>query len=1211
VATEIAQAYVALIPQFKGVQKEIEREVGGADLSGAGQKSGKSWLGGAAKIMGGAAVAAIGATAGIAIKKGIDRALTLENAEAKLTGLGHSTESVAAIMDNALASVRGTAFGMGDAATVAASAVAAGIKPGEDLTRTLKLAGDAATIAGTDMGSMGAIFNKVAASNKVQMDVINQLHDQGVPALALLADQLGVTAEEASKMASKGEIDFATFQDAMEKGMGGAALKSGETTQGAFNNMMAALGRLGEKAISGVFPKFAGLFTGITGLIDKMGPSVQAFGEWTGVMFDKVSAGAGAIATLLGGEFNASVREALGVEEDSGLVDALLSINAIAGGVKDTLGGVVGILKDGDFNGEAFAWLGSQEDSPLVDTLFRIREGVIAAKDEVAGGLTAMVQAFKDGGNDVTSSGFAGFLEQLGLIGRMLWDSLGPTISALLPQILGLVSAFSPLGLVLDVLTPILPQVGDALAAIAGALTGSLAAILPVVVDLMAALAGTLSGALVAILPTVVNLVKALVGVFSGALVKILPTVVTLISTLAGVIAEILPLLLPLILQGVQVLAQALSGALATALPVIVGLVSSLAGVIAAVLPALVPVIGALLDGLLPVVGALLPPLLSLVQSVLPLLAGVIMALLPAVVPIVQILGKVLTPVIGVLSGVLQFLIGVVSSVITWFVDLVGGADGLKRGVTGAWQGIQAGMTTVWNFIRDWIFAPIKTGVALVGDGFTAAKNVMTGAFDLVKTGVESAWNFMRDKVFDPLKAGVAAVGTAFEGARDVAASAFNKLANLARTPINFILGTVYNDGIRAGFNTIAGAVGLDLRLPVANLAPEFRAATGGVLPGWTPGRDVHHFSSPTGGRLHLSGGEAIMRPEFTRAVGGAAGVARLNAQARSGALGDRSFFLGGVWDNVKNVAGNVGQFVSNAASGVKDMVLNVASFLSDPAEGFKSLITAPMNSLLDTVMAGDLGRMMVEVPKKAISGVIDKALSLIGMSGGGSDLPDMMAAGGWARPSRGRITSAFGPRWGAFHNGTDFAGGGATYAAGAGRVSKVGWNVGYGNTGIGILLNHGGGLETYYGHNPSLSAVRVRPGDTVRPGQHIGQEGATGNVTGVHLHWSAFRGGKAFNPMSLLGSGGGGGRGASLFDNGGWLNPGEYGVNLSSRPEPVFNAEQWDVLKGNLDKPGGGNVFNVKVEATDASTAREIARQQVIALQDEITRAGLMGVGV
>ncbi|MFJ9234384.1 transglycosylase SLT domain-containing protein [Streptomyces anulatus] len=63
------------------------------------------------------------------------------------------------------------------------------------------------------------------------------------------------------------------------------------------------------------------------------------------------------------------------------------------------------------------------------------------------------------------------------------------------------------------------------------------------------------------------------------------------------------------------------------------------------------------------------------------------------------------------------------------------------------------------------------------------------------------------------------------------------------------------------------------------------KKALGGVLPGYTPGRDVHVFSSPTAGELHLSGGEAVMRPEFTAAVG-ADEVNRINAAARAGGVG-------------------------------------------------------------------------------------------------------------------------------------------------------------------------------------------------------------------------------------------------------------------------------------------------------------------------------------
>lgn len=63
------------------------------------------------------------------------------------------------------------------------------------------------------------------------------------------------------------------------------------------------------------------------------------------------------------------------------------------------------------------------------------------------------------------------------------------------------------------------------------------------------------------------------------------------------------------------------------------------------------------------------------------------------------------------------------------------------------------------------------------------------------------------------------------------------------------------------------------------------RKALGGVLPGYTPGQDVHVFSSPTAGELHLSGGESVMRPEWTAAMG-AGEVTRLNHIARTKGVG-------------------------------------------------------------------------------------------------------------------------------------------------------------------------------------------------------------------------------------------------------------------------------------------------------------------------------------
>ena len=185
------------------------------------------------------------ALAGMVIHKGWSRMTQIDEAKAKLSGLGHSAKEVSVIMDNALASVKGTSFGMSEAATTAASAVAAGIKPGQELQRYLTLVGDAATIAGTDMGEMGSIFNKVAANGKISAEEMNQLADRGIPIWQLLADSTGKSMDQVRKDVSAGNIKIKEFQNAIEKGMGGAAQNGGKTVTGAMKNVGAALGRVG------------------------------------------------------------------------------------------------------------------------------------------------------------------------------------------------------------------------------------------------------------------------------------------------------------------------------------------------------------------------------------------------------------------------------------------------------------------------------------------------------------------------------------------------------------------------------------------------------------------------------------------------------------------------------------------------------------------------------------------------------------------------------------------------------------------------------------------------------------------------------------------------------------------------------------------------------------------------------------------------------
>src|SRR5690606_38303734 len=121
-----------------------------------------------------------------------------------------------------------------------------------------------------------------AGTGKIQGEVIAQLGERGIPILQLLADELGVTAGEVSELASKRKVDFADFQNAMEKGMGGAALQSGKTARGAWANMLAAFSRVGEKVVGKHVPTITVAFGKITEWADKIAPAAERAGDALG-----------------------------------------------------------------------------------------------------------------------------------------------------------------------------------------------------------------------------------------------------------------------------------------------------------------------------------------------------------------------------------------------------------------------------------------------------------------------------------------------------------------------------------------------------------------------------------------------------------------------------------------------------------------------------------------------------------------------------------------------------------------------------------------------------------------------------------------------------------------------------------------------------------------------------------------------------------------
>jgi hypothetical protein len=355
---------------------------------------------------------------------------------------------------------------------------------------------------------------------------------------------------------------------------------------------------------------------------------------------------------------------------------------------------------------------------------------------------------------------------------------------------------------------------------------------------------------------------------------------------------------------------------------------------------------------------------------------------------------------------------------------------------------------------------------------FKVAFKAIGKGFELLGSGIKWTW----DKVIKPLfDLFMKVIGDdlvkAFQTGMTLIGQAWDKLKELAKAPIKFVLDTVFNHGLIDGFNWLADKLGMDkiAYIPI----PKGFADGGinspyGVRPGYTPGRDTHTIA--------VSGGEAILRPELTRALG-SDWVYAANARAKRGGVNGARNFL----------------------------------------QGFKD------------------------------GGVF------------------------WPTPGRsvGTPFGKKGPMWSSgYHTGTDFPApvGTPIHAVMDGRVSSTAWSSWGGN--LTRIITKGLG-EWFYAHQ---SRQDVKTGDNVKGNQIIGLVGATGNVTGPHLHLELRVGGTPVDPMRTL-TGGMTGVGEPTEDPGKGQSRlekilGGLGKAASAVRDAVTSPLNW--IKGKLEGPLG-----------------------------------------
>ncbi|MFJ4173468.1 tape measure protein [Microbacterium sp. NPDC089696] len=1086
---EVANAYVALTVRAPGIARDTAKILGGVPAAGdaAGKSLGERLAASAGKALKVSTVALGGVLAaglGTALVKGFQRLDAIDTARAKLTGLGNDAGTVETIMQNALSSVKGTAFGLGDAATVAAQAVASGIKPGRDLEKVLGIVANTAAAAGTGLGDMGSIFSKaMTQANGVQNDVIGQLADKGLPIYQELGKVMGVTAGEVFKLASEGKVNFEMFASAATAAAGTVASEMGGTVGGSFSNFLASLGRIGAGLLGGVFPQIAPTLQTITSALGPLEGMAAKAGEKVG--------------QVLAPAFDWFMR----------LVQGQI-----------------------DFSPIAKLWMVLSPVAILFQALKPI--------------LPTVMQAFSD-------------------IGTAIGSALVPV----LPALVSLMNAVVPLlTTALVTALPIVVGLVQALSAAVSFLAPILIGVVTSVVEFVAANADWISGLGIAagVIASVIGAVSLFRSVQLGLIAATYGAQGAML--VAGGSAKVYAVAMGVVTTAQKVAAVATRvfnaalkanpiGIIITAITALVaGLVwffsetelgktiwaeftrflgeawANVAGFFTDAWQNVIqPVFKAIGDIAVWVYETILKPVFDGIAAVVGFVAGMFKFHFDLIVNAFRLVGALAN---WFWVNALQPAFAAVGAAATWLWQnaIKPAFEAIGAVFNWLWLNVVKPVFDGWAVLFQWLWANvlspvfgfIGTAVQALGTVFSwLYNNIVKPVWDGISKSINAAWLWIDAHIFTPFKVGIDQIAKGFEVAKAAIEKTWDGIKKAAAVPINFVLSTVWNNGLLKFWNSIVDTLGLkDMKLkPAAEIA----FASGGVMPGYTPGRDVHQFFSPTAGRLALSGGEAIMRPEFTRLVGGAAGVDALNAAARNGRLpfgdGPGNFF-GDVWDTIANAASVAWEFISNPGQAIKTHIVD--KFLT-PVMGGPNLFSN---------LAGAVPRALMNATSDLFAAAAPKAQGSKGMGWEAmwnivrSAVPGAVMTSNYRSPG---ANAGVGGVKGSYHT--------------QGRaIDLVPANMDIFNQVARLFPNASELIYTPAGNRQLLNGKPFAGwSDNVKRMHHN------------HVHLAMASGGVV----------------PKLYDQGGWLPHGGIAVNQSGKPEPVFTSDQWSMLRDGFGGDG------------------------------------------
>ncbi|MFB7798930.1 phage tail tape measure protein [Isoptericola sp. NPDC056134] len=445
---------------------------------------------------------------------------------------------------------------------------------------------------------------------------------------------------------------------------------------------------------------------------------------------------------------------------------------------------------------------------------------------------------------------------------------------------------------------------------------------------------------------------------------------------------------------------------------------------------------------------------------------------------------------------------------------------------------IKRGFGNGWAFLKDKVKAVVGSYGAKTG-----ALGVVRGMVDFFPSlggrlarGAGRLWGWLTDR----LRSAVGSYSSGGGGIKGMLWSIVNFIKSTLPNKIKAAAAKIWSGLVGNALDVVGGVMKLVGKIPgvdgtitlsAAGVTRSYKYADGGMMPGYTPGRDVHRFYSPTGGLLELSGGEPILRPEAGRVLG-SGWVHGINAAARGGGIsgvkqflgGGQAFAGGGIWNMEKF------RTPKGLPGPVAWLVKNTLGRLTVP-----SLLNATVKKILEHFGIG-------------ASGGGGKAPGNAGGKGLRGNLSAMAAAAKALDPSV-RVTSGYRP--------------GAMTVTGVPSMHGAGRAIDMVASNMGALWDR---LYATYGKSsPELFF-------SGRAFSRYGVKGAPRQDHWDHVHWAMAQGGVI----------------PKLYDQGGWIPHGGVGLNMSGKPEAVLTPDESQWLKEMADGQGGGRGDEIHFHGVD-----------------------------